>query len=131
MGYKVNAAPVRGVYKRYPNPPLETVAPEGRGDSPVILSLQNKVTEQQAQPRLAAPRNLSVQTDRRTDGWHRAYRPSPISISIFGGTSGVKPGARMLAVCAAFPCAAFPCAALVAPSFALDTRANAKQEGTP
>jgi len=84
----------------------------------VILSHQNKLTERQAQSRFAA-RDLSG-AETVSQAWHPAYGPSRLSSfpSIVGGSPAYKPGPRMLA-------------AVCLPSFALDTRANAKQEGIP
>lgn len=86
----------------------------------MILSHQNKLTERQAQSRFAA-RDLSG-AEGVWQAWHPAYGPSQLSSfsPIVGGSPAYKPGPRMLAA---------PCLSIA--SFALDTRANAKQEGTP
>jgi hypothetical protein len=85
----------------------------------VLLSLQNISTETQAQSRLAVLRRelwASAATPRDPQ-CHRAYRPCVSSI--FGGTTG-KPGGRMPAA----PLFTVPCDRL-------DSRVNAKQEGSP
>lgn len=92
----------------------------------MILSHQNKLTERQAQSRFAA-RDLSG-AEGVSQAWHPAYGPSQLASfacvpSIVGGSPAYKPGARMLGTC-------LP-SGTIAPFAALDTRANAKQEGTP
>ena len=105
--------------------------PKGRGDCPVILSHQNKLTERQAQSRFAA-RDLSARAG-MGQSWHAGYRPSQLppicAVALsrtFGGLPGSDRGGRMLAASLLSRLSR-----LSLPSFALDTRANAKQEGTP
>jgi hypothetical protein len=92
----------------------------------VILSLQNISTETQAQSRLAvlrrelcgSPRSPQASQASRQVQPHWAYGPTSLS-PIFGGTTG-KPGGRMPAA----PLFTFSCDRL-------DSRVNAKQEGSP
>lgn len=98
-----------GASTRNSKPPLGGRDPEGRGDCSVILSLQNISTDtQQAQSRLGVL--CPVLGSELGGQWHPAYGPS---LASFGGES------RMFAL-----------PLFVAP-IALDTRGNAKQEGTP
>lgn len=98
----------------------------------MILSLQNNLAETRNGLRCS---HLSVpgQAFGGQGSWHPAFgsRPSSLRASfsipmpIVGGFTG-KPGGRMPA--ASLSCVA---AAKVAFAFALDTRANDKQEGSP
>jgi hypothetical protein len=111
---------------------MEAAPRQGGGDFPVILSLQNISTETQAQSRLAVLRQeLCRSAGAPQVLGHWAYGPSvslPFGLpfggfsafsAIFGGTTG-KPGGRM------------PAALLASTTCdRLDTRANAKQEGSP
>jgi hypothetical protein len=95
---------------------------KARGDCSVILSLQNNLVEAQTEQRcsdLAMLCQAAVAVGGRSLWRHRgpasySALSSFSSASIFGGTR--TPGGRMLAPL-------FP--------FALDTNANAKQEGSP
>jgi hypothetical protein len=103
---------------------------KARGDCSVILSLQNNLVEAQTERcsglvmlcqdvRVASARAVRA---RNGSSWHRGTA-SYSAISIFGGPTS-KPGGRMLAL------AAFGGSSPLFP-FALDTNANAKQEGSP
>lgn len=109
---------------------MEAASRQGGGDCPVILSLQNISTETQAQSRLAVLRQelcQSLGTVGASQG-HWAYGPS--AFTVFGGTAG-KPGGRMPAP--SFPMARTARFTLLASITCdrLDTRVNAKQEGSP
>lgn len=118
-----------GAYTRSNRNQLEAASREGGGDRSVILSLQNISTETQAQSRLAvlrrelcgSPRSPQASQASRQVQSHWAYGPSssPVFGPIFGGTTG-KPGGRMPAA----PLFTFSCDRL-------DSRVNAKQEGSP
>jgi hypothetical protein len=119
----LNAAPARSVYRKQP-PLKEATAKKACGDCPVILSLQKLSTEKQAHSRLAVLRQeLGRQSARQLSAWDlqqpQAYGPSLFS-TIFGAPTG-KPGGRMLATVSFSACRAVR----------LDTRPNAKQEGSP
>jgi len=92
----------------------------------VILSLQNTSTETQAQSRLAVLRgelcgSLRSSRSSRQIQAHWAYGPS--LSPVFGGTTG-KPGGRMPAAPLFTLLATIACDRL-------DSRVNAKQEGSP